>query len=92
MPCQGPTETEMRTMEKHLNEKKYGVFASTLDITTRVACHLAKGESNELTALWIKEHQELDRKRAIEKEKALKEKRIQEQIKEYEKRLRSKSK
>lgn len=63
MPCQGPTPAECAAMEVNENFRRYGVYASDLDIATRVACHLAKGESNRLTLMWTKYHNELDRKR-----------------------------
>lgn len=67
MPCLGPTESELRGMEIADNKKKYGVAGTDLDIATRVACHLSKGESNKLTKAWIKEHDKLDNLRALAK-------------------------
>lgn len=63
MPCVGPSDQEMRWMEAAENKRKFGVDGSDLDVATRVACHLAKGESNELTRKWIAEHQRLDDER-----------------------------
>lgn len=68
MPCLGPTPAECAVMEANENWRKYGIQASDLDIATRVACHLAKGESNQLTKKWIKEHNKLDAARAAAEE------------------------
>lgn len=63
MPCMGPTPAESLEMEISENERRYGIRGTDLDIATRVACHLAKGESNKLTKAWIKEHERLDKER-----------------------------
>lgn len=64
-------------MEMAENERKYGVRDTTLNITTRVACHLAKGESNELTKKWIEEHDKLDAQREAREKAAQREAVIQ---------------
>lgn len=63
MPCLGPTEQELRGMEIAENKRKYGVAGTDLDIATKVACHLSKGEHNSLTMLWSAEHDKQDRER-----------------------------
>lgn len=63
MPCHGPTVDELREWELAKCFTKYGVSDTELNIATRVACHLAKGEHNELTERWVAEHERLDAER-----------------------------
>lgn len=56
-------------MDEEDNFRKYGLRLSDLDIATRVACHLSKGEHNELTRRWTEEHRKLDEAREAEEKK-----------------------
>lgn len=68
MPCRGPDEAECRVMEAYANLCKYGIRASDLDIATRVACELSKGNSTPLTTKWAREHAKLVREREEQEE------------------------
>lgn len=50
-------------MELDDNARLFGVRDSLLNITTRVACDLAAGRSNDLTRRWTKWHNAQDKKR-----------------------------
>lgn len=63
VPCEGPTPSECLEMEKDECRRLYGVRDTELNIATRVACHLSKGESNELTKRWVAVHQARDAQR-----------------------------
>lgn len=90
MPCVGPTPEEIAAMNARENERIFGVRDSLVNITTRVACHLAKGESNELTKRWVKWHEKEDRKRAAAETRAKKEKAAQKEIDKEVRRIRAK--
>lgn len=92
MPCIGPTPQEIAMMEADECLRLYGVRASELDIATRVACHLAKGESNDLTKRWIKEHNRRDRERAEQEAARRREDRILREVKAAERAIREKYK
>lgn len=64
MPCMGPSreEIEREEYDKMLarNLKLFKIKDTDLNIATRVACHLSKGEHNELTRAWTVEHAKQD--------------------------------
>lgn len=80
MPCQGPSEEELRRMQMEDNLRIYGVKDTYETITTRVACHLARGESNDLTKKWIQVHDELDARRNKEYEERTKREAMEKEI------------
>lgn len=88
MPCQGPSPQEEAMMNIEANLKLYGVKASELDIATRVACHLAKGETNNLTRRWIAEHDRRDQEKEARLVAEKKEANIQRKLKKLERELR----
>ena len=50
-------------MERDENFRIFGVRDSLLNITTRVACDLAAGRTNDLTRRWTKWHKAQDKRR-----------------------------
>lgn len=90
MPCRGPSQAELDVMQLADNERIFGVRDTLLNITTRVACDLAHGRSNDLTRRWTKWHQEEDRKREAEEARAKKEKAAQKEIDKEARRIRAK--
>ena len=88
MPCIGPTPAEERQMEIAECKRLYGVAGTELDIATRVACHLAKGQHNELTRRWVEVHQLRDDERERAEVAAQNERAIQRKVKAYERSLR----
>lgn len=68
MPCVGPEPWEIAAMEIDECERLYGVRDTELNIATRVACHLANGESNALTRKWIAVHAKRDAARKAQEE------------------------
>lgn len=88
MPCMGPTPAEERQMEIAECKRLYGVAGTELDIATRVACHLAKGQHNELTRKWTEVHRLRDAERAKADKAAKKEAEINRKVRAYERSLR----
>lgn len=77
-------------MELAANEKKYGLRLSDLDIATRVACLLSKGESTDLTRKWVEEHNKLDALRKKQEELSRKVDAFEHELAKESKRLRRK--
>lgn len=88
MPCIGPTPAEKRQMEINECKRLYGVAGTELDIATRVACHLANGQHNELTRRWTEVHKLRDDERERAEVAAQNERDIQRKVKAYERSLR----
>lgn len=92
MPCVGPSPGEIRQMEIAECKRLYGVAGTELDIATRVACHLAKGENNDLTKRWIAVHKQRDAERAQRERESKEEEAIQRELEAVERRLRMRRK
>lgn len=90
MPCLGPTPAEGRQMEIAECKRLYGVAGTELDIATRVACHLAKGEHNELTRRWTEVHRLRDAEREKADKAVKRESEINRKVEAYERSLRMK--
>lgn len=42
MPCYGPTESELRSEQRSVNKRRYGIEADDGGVARQVACTLAK--------------------------------------------------